>query len=135
MYDGKDPFGWLNRCEHFFRVQRTHDADKVWLASIHMTGAAQHWFYMLERDTGEVPWSMFKAQCHQRFSPVVDINHLTELARLLFRGFVGEYQETFLTKMAHAGYLSQEQQVRLFTCGLSDAIHIDVELQVPQDLQ
>lgn len=30
MYDGKDdPLGWLNRCEHFFRAQRTREADKV----------------------------------------------------------------------------------------------------------
>lgn len=42
-FDGReDPLGWLNRCEHFFRAQRTRDADKVWLASFHMTGHAQH---------------------------------------------------------------------------------------------
>jgi hypothetical protein len=37
--------------------------------------------------------------------------------------------------MAHGGYLSHEQQVRLFTGGLPDAIHVDVELQALQDLQ
>lgn len=32
-FDGNDdPLGWLNRCEHFFRAQRTRDADKVRLA-------------------------------------------------------------------------------------------------------
>jgi hypothetical protein len=37
MFDGReDPLGWLNRCEHFFRAQRTREADKVWLASFHM---------------------------------------------------------------------------------------------------
>ena len=40
-YDGKeDPLGWLNRCESF-RGQLTREADKVWLASFHMTGSAQ----------------------------------------------------------------------------------------------
>jgi hypothetical protein len=136
MYDGKeDPLGWLNRCEHFFRAQRTRDADKVWLASFHMTGPTQHWYFMLERDTGEVPWQSFKALCQQRFGPAVGINHLADLARLPFRGSVAEYQDAFLAKMAHAGYLSPEQQVRLFTGGLPDAIRVDVELQAPQDLQ
>ena len=42
-FDGKaDPLDWLNKCDHFFRAQRTREADKVWLASFHMTGAAQH---------------------------------------------------------------------------------------------
>jgi hypothetical protein len=136
MFDGKDdPLGWLNRCEQFFRAQHTREADKVWLASFHMTGAAQQWYFMLERDTGEVSWQHFKRLCNQRFGPAVGINHLADLARLPFRGTVAEYQEMFLTKMAHAGYLTPEQQVRLFTGGLPEAIRIDVELQVPQDLQ
>jgi hypothetical protein len=37
----EDPLGWLHRCEHFFRVHRTSEIDKVGLASFHMTGAAQ----------------------------------------------------------------------------------------------
>ena len=54
-FDGKeDPTGWLNRCDHFFRAQRTREADKVCLATFHMTGVAQHWFYMLERDAGDI---------------------------------------------------------------------------------
>jgi hypothetical protein len=45
MFDGKDdPLGWLNCYEHFFRAHRTREADKVWLASFHMTGLAQHWY-------------------------------------------------------------------------------------------
>jgi hypothetical protein len=136
MYDGKDdPLGWLNRCEHFFRAQQTREADKVWLASFHMTGPTQHWFYMLERDAGEIPWHTFKPYCQHRFGPAITINHLADLARFPSRSSVSEYQDAFLSKMAHAGYLSQEQQVQLFTGGLPDAIRVDVELQAPQDLQ
>jgi hypothetical protein len=136
MFDGKDdPLGWLNRCEQFFRAQRTREADKVWLASFHMIGTAQHWYYMIERDTGKVSWPLFKDLCNQRFVPTVGINHLAELARLPFRSSVAEYQEAFLAKMAHVGPLSPEQQVHLFTGGLPESIHVDVELQSPQDLQ
>jgi hypothetical protein len=50
-FDGReDPLGWLHRCEHFFRAQRTGEVGKVGLASFHMTGAAQQCYYMLERD-------------------------------------------------------------------------------------
>jgi transposase InsO family protein len=135
-FDGKeDPTGWLNRCEHFFRAQHTRECDKVWLASFHMTGDAQHWYFMLERDEGAVDWERFQALCQQRFGPAIGINHLAELARLPFKGSVEEYQVAFQARMAHAGYLSPEQQVQLFTGGLPDTIRIDVELQFPQDLQ
>lgn len=90
---------------------------------------------MLERDTGEVVWPLFKRLCLQRFGPAVGTNHLSDLGRLQFRGSVDEYQEAFQAKMAHAGYLSQEQQVHLFTGGLPEALRVDVELQAPRDLQ
>jgi hypothetical protein len=135
-FDGKeDPIGWLNRCEHFFRAQQTREADKVWLASFHMTGDAQHWYFMLERDEGAVDWERFQGLCQQRFGPAIGINHLAELARLPFKNSVEEYLVAFQARMAHAGYLSPEQQVHLFTGGLPDTIRIDVELQEPQDLQ
>jgi hypothetical protein len=77
---------------------------------------------------------LFKSLYQQCFGPAVGINHLADLARLPFRRTVNDYQEAFLTKMVHAGYLSPEQ-VHLFTGGLPDTIRIDVELQAPQDLQ
>jgi hypothetical protein len=136
MFDGKDdPLGWLNRCEQFFRAQRTRDADKVWLASFYMTGVAQQWFFMLERDSGDISWTVFKDLCSQRFGPALGINHLAELARLPFRGSVADFQEAFLAKMAHVDHLTPQQQVHLFTGGLPEAVRVDVELQAPRDLQ
>jgi len=138
-FDGKeDPLGWLNRCEHFFRAQHTRECDKVWLASFHLISVAQHWFYMLERDAGDIAainWPMFRSLCHQRFGPPLGTNHLAELARLPFRDSVADYQEAFQARMAHAGYLAPAQQVQLFTGGLPDPLRTDVELQAPPDLQ
>lgn len=52
-FDGKDnPLGWLSRCDHFFHAQHTPETDKVWLASFHLTGVTQHWYFGLERDAG-----------------------------------------------------------------------------------
>ena len=92
-----------------------------------MTGVAQHWFYMLERDAGNInsiSWPMFKSLCQQRFGPPLGTNHLADLARLPFRGSISDYQEMFQTRLAHAGPLSAAQQV-----------HTDVELLAPEDLQ
>lgn len=36
------------------------ETDKVWLASYHLTGIAQHWYFQLERDAGLPSWSRLK---------------------------------------------------------------------------
>src|SRR6185295_19167220 len=47
-YDGAvDPLNWLNHCEQFFCGQRTPASDRTWLASYHLTGGAQTWYYAL----------------------------------------------------------------------------------------
>ena len=103
-----------------------------------MTGVAQHWYYMLERDpsyASGIPWPTFKALCQQRFGPALGTNHLAALARLPYQGSVEQYQEAFQSRMAHAGVLSPAQQVQLFTGGLPQPLRTDVELQAPLDRQ
>ena len=48
-YDGtEDPLNWLNQCDQFFHGQRTLASERTWLASYHLRGAAQTWYYALE---------------------------------------------------------------------------------------
>jgi hypothetical protein len=62
-YDGTvDPLNWLNQCDQFFRGQRTLASDRTWIASYHLCGAAQMWYYALEQDDGGMPpWERFRA--------------------------------------------------------------------------
>ena len=63
-YDGsEDPLNWLNQCEQFFRGQRTLASDRTWLASYHLKGVAQTWYYALEQDEGMPPWDRFRSLC------------------------------------------------------------------------
>jgi hypothetical protein len=70
-YDGTvDPLNWLNQCDQFFRGQRTMAFDHTWIASYHLRGAAQMWYYALEQDEGEMPpWERFRDLCLLRFGP------------------------------------------------------------------
>jgi hypothetical protein len=43
-----DPLNWLNQCDQFFRGQWTLASDRTWIASYHLRGAAQTWYYALE---------------------------------------------------------------------------------------
>ena len=135
-YDGADdPLSWLNRCDQFFRGQRTEEGDKVWLAVYHLTGIAQQWYFQLERDEGQPNWDQFKELCHMRFGPPTRSNPLGELTRLRQTGSVSEYQTNFLALLCRADHLLPLQQVQIFTAGLVEPIRTDVELQQPSSLQ
>jgi hypothetical protein len=52
-FDGKgDPLSWLNHCEQFFCLRRTHDDQKVTYATLNHLDDAQLWFHRLELNGG-----------------------------------------------------------------------------------
>jgi hypothetical protein len=135
-YDGMvDPLNWLNQCEQFFCGQRTLASDRTWLASYHLTGAAQTWYFAIEQDEGMPHWDRFKELCHLQFGPAVRGSCLAELGRLQFTSTVQDYADCFNAVLCHARNLDTVQKAELFVGGLLDHIRVDVELRAPQDLQ
>jgi hypothetical protein len=57
--------------EQFFRGQRTPTSNRTWLASYHLKGLAQTWYYTLEHDEGMPPWDRFAELCCLRFGLLV----------------------------------------------------------------
>ena len=118
-YDGaEDPLNWLNHCDQFFRGQRTLASDRTWLASYHLTGVAQTWYYALEQDEGMPTWDRFKEMCNLQFRPAVRGTCLSKLACLPFTSMVQDYSERFNAVLCHAQNLSASQKVELFVGGL-----------------
>jgi hypothetical protein len=134
-YDGMvDPLNWLNQCEQFFRGQRTLASDRTWLASYHLTGAAQTWYFAIEQDEGMPYWDQFKELFHLQFGLAVRGSRLAELGRLQFTSTVQDYADRFNVVLCHAQNLDAVQKAELFVGGLPDHIRVDVELRAPQDL-
>jgi hypothetical protein len=80
-YDGsEDPLPWLHCCEQFFRAACTPEPEKVWLASFYMQGAAQQWYYRLERNQGTPMWTRFTELTNIRFGPPTRSNPLESCA-------------------------------------------------------
>jgi hypothetical protein len=101
-YDGsEDPLPWLTHCEQFFRGQRTLASDRTWLASYHLRGPAQTWYYTLEQSEGMPSWERFKELCHLQFGPPVHDSHLAERGRLPFRSTVQDFAERFNAILCH----------------------------------
>ncbi|XP_048552407.1 transcription initiation factor TFIID subunit 4-like [Triticum urartu] len=132
----EDPLNWLNQCEQFFRGQRTLASERTWLASYHLRGAAQTWYYALEQDEGSMPpWERFRELCLLRFGPPIHGSRLAELGRLLFTSTVQDFADRFQALACHASGVTAHQRADFFVSGLPDHIRVDVELRGPQDLQ
>jgi hypothetical protein len=135
-YDGEsDPLPWLNRCESYFRSTRTLQAEQVWLASLHMDGAATKWYYVLEREYSLVPWARFAEFVNLRFEPPLRSNPLDELKELHRARPVEDYQRQFLALLCRCDDLSAVHAMNLFTAGLGEPMTCDVEMQRSADLQ
>jgi hypothetical protein len=136
-YDGTvDPLNWLNQCDQFFRGQRTLAFDHTWIASYHLRGATQTWYYALEQDEGGMPpWERFRDLCLLLFGPPIRGSWLAELGRLPFTFSVQDFTDRFQTLVCHAPGVTARQRTELFVGGLPDHIRVDVEMRDPQDLQ
>lgn len=56
--------------------------EKVWLASLHLEGAAVEWYYALECDHGILSWARFVEYIHMKFGPPIRSNGMAELSPL-----------------------------------------------------
>ena len=119
-----------------FGGQRTLSTDLTWIASYHLRGTAQTWYYALEQDEdGMPPWERFRDLCLQRFGPTLRGSRLAELGRLAFTTTVQDFADRFQALACHAPGVSARQRADLFIGGLPDYIRVDVELREPEDLQ
>jgi hypothetical protein len=61
-YDDKsDPMLFINKCESYFRQQRTMVEERVWMASYNLEDVAQLWYIQLQEDEGTPPWGISKS--------------------------------------------------------------------------
>jgi hypothetical protein len=90
-------------------------SDRTWLASYHLRGAAQTWYYALERDEGMLTWERFHAVCQMQFGQPTQGTRLVELARLPFISTVQEYAERYNAVLCHTDDdLGPRQKAKLF---------------------
>jgi hypothetical protein len=133
-FDGKsDPLLFTNKCESYFRQQRTLVEERVWMASYNLEDVAQLWFIQLQEDEGTPPWGRFK-DLHLRFGPPLRSAPLFELAECRRTGNVEEYSNGFQTLLPCAGRLEETQRVQLYTGWLLSPLSHAVRIHNPETL-
>ncbi|WVZ54253.1 hypothetical protein U9M48_005078 [Paspalum notatum var. saurae] len=134
-YDGKtDPMLFINKCESYFRQERTMAEERVWMASYNLEDVAQLWYIQLQEDEGTPPWGRFKDLLNLRFGPPLRSAPLFELAECRRTGTVEEYSNRFQALLPRAGRLAEAQRVQLFTGGLLPPLSHAVRIHNPETL-
>jgi hypothetical protein len=109
--------------------------ERVWMASLHLEGAAAEWYYTLEHDYNVVTYPRFEELVNMSFDPPLRTNGLAYLKELRRTGTVDEYQRQFLTLLCRCDDMTSQQQVQMFTTGLGETLRTDVELAALAELQ
>jgi hypothetical protein len=134
-YDGAvDPLPWINRCEKYFRVQRTPEHKRVAYTAFHLLDDAQLWFHRLELNGGQPDWTCFMQLVNARFGPPLMNSSIGELAQLRHIGSVDEYCNKFMSMSCRDTTLTEPQQMQLFITGLKNPLRTDVALMQPATL-
>jgi hypothetical protein len=128
------PLIFINRCESYFRQQRTMPEEKVWMASYNLEDVAQLWFIQLQEDEGTPPWGRFRELVNQRFGPMLRSTPLFELSECRRTGTVEEYSNRFQALLLRAGRLEEGQRVQLYTGDLLPPLSHQVRIHAPETL-
>jgi len=134
-FDGKsDPLLFINKCESYFRQQRTMPEERVWMASNQLEGVAHLWFIQLQEDEGTPSWVRFKDLLNLRFGPALRSAPFFELTECRRTGSVEEYANRFQELLPRAGRMDETQRVQLFMGGLLPPLSHAVRIHNPETL-
>lgn len=91
-FDGKDPRGWVNKCEKFFMINPYLDSKtKVIFSTLHCEGEADIWVQTVFNEQPGMLWEQFVELVYHRFSKVGYENIVGQFNKLVQKGKVEEY--------------------------------------------
>ncbi|CAH9119644.1 unnamed protein product [Cuscuta europaea] len=128
IFNGKDACGWLLRMNHYFRLNRTEEVDKIDVAVIAMEDQALSWFQWWEGQALQQNWNTFTQALTKQFQPDLVQDPLGPLFNLKQKGTIQEYRDKFETAIASQGHLTEEVLRGVFLKGLKRDIRAELKL-------
>lgn len=118
-FDGTDAQGWIFRNQEYFEFYETPDAQRLRIAAFNMEGKASEWYQWLKTNKKLSTWQNFLQQVKERFGPSEFEDYTGQLAKLMQKGTVAEYQSEFESLMNKVNDMSEAVLLSIFIvdCG------------------
>lgn len=95
-FEGRDPRGWLKKCDKFFQLNPMLDSRaKVLYAALYLEGDADVWYQALQDELPWLVWDEFVHQLCLRFTGGGHENLTGQFNKLLQKGRVDDYIKKF----------------------------------------
>ncbi|XP_074346537.1 uncharacterized protein LOC141685327 [Apium graveolens] len=139
-FNGKDPRGWITKCEKYFQLMPSVDLrSRVLCAALHMEDDADIWYRTVEEEKHNLLWPEFSKLVCQRFNKGGYENVVGQFNKLIQKGTVDDYINQFDELrnyvMLQEGFHRESYYIDNFISGLKEEISQHLYNQKPQTLQ
>lgn len=139
-FEGKDPRGWIKKCEKFFQLNPILDPKaKVLYAALYLEGEADVWYQSLQEEQPGLLWEEFISHICQRFATRGYENLVGQFNKLTQKGKVEEYVKFFEELKAYMSAqnkpYSENYFIESFLSGLKEEIATSLYVVKPLTLR
>ncbi|XP_042984723.1 uncharacterized protein LOC122313630 [Carya illinoinensis] len=138
-FNGGDPYEWLDKLEHYFRVYEVPREERVSTACFHLEGRASKWWRWLrdqyDKERKCLGWTAFEKEFLMQFGSSPIVNHHGQLAKLKQEGKVHHYIDEFRQLQTLVRGWSEEALIGTFVDGLKPWLAKEIKLKQPTRLQ
>ncbi|XP_042954591.1 uncharacterized protein LOC122291003 [Carya illinoinensis] len=138
-FNGGDPYEWLDKVDHYFRVYDVPRRERVSTACFYLEGKASKWWRWIrdqyEKDEKRLGWTAFEKEFLMQFGPSPIVNHHGQLEKLKQEGKVHHYIEEFRQLQTLVRGWSKEALIGTFVDGLKPWLAKEIKLNQPRSLQ
>lgn len=131
IFDGSNVREWLYKCDQFFALDPTPEANRVRLASIHLDGLALQWHlnYMKQKFDIYPTWNQYVLNVTARFGDAYE-DPLSNLLKVKHTVKVEDYINEFELAMTQVN-LFPEHSLSIFLAGLEHTTQMNVPMFNP----
>jgi hypothetical protein len=138
VFDGTDARIWVDKCAAYFAMYQIPPGFRVSVASIHMTGAAAHWFQSYKHMPGFQIWDQFVLAVIAEFKLNTHRAKTMELLNLRQTGSMDDYHRQFEQLVYNIRLFDKSLSTTMLTAqfllGLKAELRSSVEMQLPDSV-
>ena len=131
-FAGQEPKVWIRKCDRFFTQYRVGNEQRVEMAALYLTDAAEVWYQSMVLSGGIPNWIEFKEDLISRFGEIVVSDVVEEFNKLQQIGtveeFLGRFEDLKAQMLIRNPALNEAHFLSSFVGALKEEIRLEVKM-------